>query len=219
MTLHAPSTTSDREAVAPGMARRVLLPMIAALFLLACAAGERRPAVPTASETPTDRFWAVIEHARDGGTGCSGVARRVTNTLATMPPSVVEEFGHELSLRMAESYRWDLWAVAYVANGGASDDGFDYFRGWLLTRGRARYEEALRDPPAAVAGASRLLPFMPFECEEILNVASDAYQRVAHAPLPARTDVAWPKAPLGKPWREETIDEVYPGLTARVEHR
>ena len=202
----------------PTLLQRIL-PLVAGLFVLACTSGESRPITLSQTKNATDRFWAVIEHARDGGSGCGGVARRVTDTLAKLPPSAVEEFGHELSLRMAESYRWDLWAVAYVANGGESDDGFDYFRGWLLTRGRARYEEALRDPPAAVAGTSQLLSFMPLECEEMLRVADNAYERVAHAPLPRSADVPWPKEPLGKPWREETIDEVYPGLTARVKQR
>jgi hypothetical protein len=211
------NSTQQNHSLPPLRAR--LVPLIAVLFTLACTSGESRPATLSPSKNATDRFWAVVEHAREGGSGCGGVARRITDTLATLPPSAIEEFGHELSQRMAETYRWDFWAVAYVANGGESDDGFDYFRGWLLTRGRARYEEALRDPPAAVAGTSRLFSFMPLECEEMLNVASDAYERVAHVPLPPSTQVPWPKAPLGKPWREEAIDEAYPGLTARVKQR
>jgi hypothetical protein len=39
-----------------------------------------------------------------------------------------------------EAHRWDLWAAAYVINGGASDDGFEYFLGWLMAQGRARWE-------------------------------------------------------------------------------
>jgi hypothetical protein len=199
---------------------RARLTLLAAgLLALACATREGTAAMAPQSETATDRFWALMEGARDGGAGCRRVARRVTASLTKLPPRAIEEFAHELSLRMAESYRWDLWAVAYVANGGASDDGFDYFRAWLLTRGRARYEEALRDPPAAVVGATRLLPFLPFECEEILYVAGAAYEQVAQAQLPQWTKVPWPNPPLGRPWTEETIDQVYPGLTARVKRR
>jgi hypothetical protein len=199
--------------------RALVVPLIAGLFATACTAGESRPVTLSPTRNATDRFWAIIEHAREGGSGCGGVARRVTDTLAKLPPGAIEEFGHELSQRMAETYRWDLWAVAYVANGGESDDGFEDFRGWMLTRGRAQYEEALRDPPAAVRGASRFVTFMPLECEEMLNVAHDAYERLVHAPLPPSTYVVRPKEPLGKPWREETIDSAYPGLSARVKQR
>ena len=47
---------------------------------------------------------------------------------------------------MADAYTWDLWGAAYLINGGCSDDGFAYFRSWLISRGRAAYEEAVRDP-------------------------------------------------------------------------
>jgi hypothetical protein len=45
-----------------------------------------------------------------------------------------------------DAYRWDLWAAAYVINGGASDDGFEYFLGWLMAQGRTRWEATLADP-------------------------------------------------------------------------
>ena len=196
-----------------------LAPLVALLLALACAPQERASVIVQQPKTATDRFWALVENARDGGDRCGRVAGRLTDTLLKLPPTAIEEFGHELSALMAESYRWDLWAVAYVANGGASDDGFDYFRGWLITRGRAQFERALRDPPAAVIGAKRIISFLPFECEEMLSVADQAYEKVTRAPLPQATRVAWPKAPLGEAWTEETIDQVYPGLTARVQRQ
>jgi hypothetical protein len=195
---------------------KLRLPLLASLLAgMACGGSDPSAGVPLPVDTPADRFWALVESARAGGTGCSGVARRLTDTLATLPPATIQEFGNELSTRLAESYRWDLWAVAYVAKGGASDDAFDYFRGWLLTRGRRQFEQALRDAPSAVAGAPR---FGTLECEAILGVAHDAYQRVARQPLP-RSTIPWPNAPAGKPWTEESIEQVYPGLTARVERR
>lgn len=36
--------------------------------------------------------------------------------------------------------------AAYLINGGRSDDGFDHFRGWLLTQGRATWQAALAEP-------------------------------------------------------------------------
>jgi hypothetical protein len=196
-----------------------LVRLLALQLVLACASQERAPLIVQQPRTPTDRFWALVESAREGGDRCGRVVGRLTDTLVTLPPTAIEEFSRELSTRMAESYRWDLWAVAYVANGGASDDGFDYFRGWLVTRGRAQFERALRDPPAAVAGARRVNPLLSFECEEMLSVGDQAYEKVAHAPLPQTTRVPWPKSPLGSPWTEETIDQIYPGLTARVRRR
>ena len=47
---------------------------------------------------------------------------------------------------VAQAHRWDLGAAAYLMRGGYSDDGFDYFRGWLIAQGRSRRERALADP-------------------------------------------------------------------------
>jgi hypothetical protein len=44
---------------------------------------------------------------------------------------------------MADSYQGDLRAAAYLINGGASDDGFEYFRGRLITQGREVYAGVL----------------------------------------------------------------------------
>ena len=43
-------------------------------------------------------------------------------------------------------YTWDLWGVAYILKGGCSDDGFEYFRAWLIARGRDFVAQALADP-------------------------------------------------------------------------
>ena len=192
-----------------------LRPWAAGLIAIGCAGGGDAPALSLATATPTDRFWALVENARRDGTGCERVAERLTDTLATLPSAAITEFNEELTTRLVESYRWDLWAVAYIANGGASDDGFDYFRGWMITRGRARFEHALRDAPSAVEGA----PWLgDLECEAVLGVAHAAYENATGQALP-RPTVPWPASPTGEAWTEENLEQVYPGLTARVRRR
>lgn len=33
----------------------------------------------------------------------------------------------------------EIWCAAYLVNGGCSDDGFDYFKSWVVSRGREVY--------------------------------------------------------------------------------
>ena len=64
---------------------------------------------------------------------------------------------------MAESRSWELWDAAYLINAGCGDDGFHYFRGWLLGQGHAIWQAALaapdsladHPPRSAVAGRLR----------------------------------------------------------------
>ena len=113
---------------------------------------------------------------------------------------------------MRTSHRWDLWGAAFVINGGCSDDGFDYFRGWLMLQGRDVWEAALREPES-LAGVS-------FEgnaeCEDALYSAGDAYEAVAGKHLPS-TGRHVPDTPSGTAWQETDLRALYPALWERFD--
>ena len=124
-----------------------------------------------------DRFWGLVDAAREHASEPDGIAAALVELL--VETSAEEIIGVELELNalLSESYRWDLWAGAYLINGGASADGFDNFRGWLLTRGREVWEAALADPDSLAGVVSEHLPSF-LECEDMVCVAVDAYEQV-----------------------------------------
>jgi len=99
-----------------------------------------------------DEFWKIIENSRakasrqspDGNMEMQ--ARALQAVLTKLPKSELESFNHFFQQAMDKSYTWDLWGAAYIINGGCSDDGFEYFRRWLISMGRATYENAVKDP-------------------------------------------------------------------------
>ncbi|WP_327673890.1 DUF4240 domain-containing protein [Kitasatospora sp. NBC_00458] len=136
------------------------------------------------------QFWKLIEEARsqvpvsdDGGT----VARRAAALLALRPVKEIVAAQQILSSLMADSYRSPLWGAAYMINGGCSDDGFDYFRGWLITQGRAAFELAITDPDR-LAGLPAVRAFaadgIDIECEEALAIAWNAHREATGEELP-----------------------------------
>lgn len=138
----------------------------------------------------TAQFWQLVAAARDRATDpddADDVARHATALLATRPPEVIVAAQQTLWNLMAESFTNPLWAAAYVINGGCSDDGFDYFRGWLILQGRDVFERAVADPdtladvPVVRAAASE---FDSFEGEAALAIAFDAYPAATGRPLP-----------------------------------
>src|SRR5262249_56593777 len=108
-------------------------------------------------------------------------AEALTALLAQRTPAEIIALYEQLHARRLESFRWDLWAVAYIAQGGCSNDSFDYFRGWLVAQGREYFEAALASPERAVdrAEAGRYL-----ECEAMRYVAYDAYRERTGEELP-----------------------------------
>ncbi|MFF4344435.1 DUF4240 domain-containing protein [Kitasatospora sp. NPDC001540] len=139
-----------------------------------------------------DEFWTLIEQARgpqpDAGPDEGvAVAGRAVALLARRPVAEIRAAGLVLDGLLADSYRAPLWGAAYLLNGGCSDDGFDYFRGWLLVQGREVFERVVADPDllaglpvvrAAVAAGIDL------DCEEALGIAWHAYRAAAGADLP-----------------------------------
>ncbi|MFE5807655.1 DUF4240 domain-containing protein [Streptomyces sp. NPDC056491] len=132
-------------------------------------------------------FWKLIETAR-ADADPQGVASRAARLLADRPETEVAQAQQVLWDLLAESYRAPLWAAAYVINGGCSDDGFDYFRGWLLTQGREVFEAALADPDSLAAHAAvreAAAEGLELEDESTLSIAWTAYRAAVGRELPA----------------------------------
>jgi hypothetical protein len=137
----------------------------------------------------TDDFWAVIDRATADRPGSPGeVAKRATADLASRDPEEIVAWGRHLDKVMVASGKEDLWAAAYLINGGCSDEGFDHFRGWLIAHGRDVLARAVRDPdsladlPTVQAAADT---GAVFEAEEVLSIAQEAYQQATGDQLPA----------------------------------
>ena len=159
----------------------------------------------------TDTFWKIIESASDEVSDSDEIAGPLQRMLEELSAEEILGFQQELWRRLSESYRWDLWAVAYVVNGGCSDDGFEYFRGWLISQGRAYFEAALRDP---VRAADRAEHNDANECEDVLYIAASVYNKKT-GQRPPRENIQKPKEPAGTRWKEDELPELYPELHER----
>ncbi|RIV35635.1 DUF4240 domain-containing protein [Micromonospora radicis] len=135
----------------------------------------------------TDDFWQLIDRARAGGGEPDAIAARAVTLLAAHDPEEIVGYARHQQRVLAASYRVDLWGAAYLINGGASDDGFEYFRGWLMAQGREVFARAVADPDALadlprVRSAS--LSGEEFECGDMLAVPWDAYRGATASDLP-----------------------------------
>jgi hypothetical protein len=108
---------------------------------------------------------------------------------------------------IARAYTRELWAAAYIINYGASDDGFEYFLGWLIAQGESVYDEALQDADSLADLAE---PDSASECEAMLYVAQYAYER--------RTGREMPTSHRRRPARDVTsnTDDQVPNICPRL---
>src|SRR5262245_42549561 len=91
-------------------------------------------------------FWQLIEVSRQEAAGnCMRQGSLLTDRLSRLPPDEIIEFQRLLVEFMDLSYTNDLWAAAYIINGGCSNDCFDYFRAWLIGQGESVFNNAMTD--------------------------------------------------------------------------
>ena len=160
----------------------------------------------------TKQFWTMVEEAKQNSRedGEEQVAL-IQVELQKMSDEDIASFNRILYNMLERAYTNDLWAAAYIINGGASDDGFEYFRCWLIAQGKAVFAEALNDPQSLVAVAVA----DESELESLLYVAALAYEEKTGNELPAQAYPTQPSTLTGDEWDEDTVDQKYPKLAAK----
>lgn len=155
-----------------------------------------------------EQFWNLIETSKQNEV-------ILQNQLEQLSVTEIFEFHRIFQEKVRDAYCWNLWAVAYIMNGGCSDDGFDYFLGWLISRGRKMYEAALQNPEKAAIGVT--LDDEPFENELLWYISAKAYEHKT-----GKTDFYEHAQKIhheiqGTPFDEDTVAELYPKLAKKFE--
>ena len=158
-------------------------------------------------------FWKIIADARSDARDDEAFLSRIDARLRSLAPEDLLEFEGQFNKILAESYAWRLWGAAYLMNGGCSDDGFEYFRAWLMAQGRQTYEKALEDPDTLA-----LLVNPEGELEEFMYLARQAYEAKTGEEMPDTVFHGATRPELGEGWDFEDATEMqkrYPKLFAK----
>ena len=139
---------------------------------------------PTAEMMDEEQFWAIVQTAVDEAGDDEDeyleVAKRELSKL-----SLKEMIGFRLRTDklLYDSYTSEMWCAGYLMNGGCSDDGFEYFRLWVISRGRKVYEAAMANPDNLIdyIGDDDEMDF--FEFELFWYVALEAFEEAVDADL------------------------------------
>jgi len=125
---------------------------------------------------PADGFWQIIARTTSSEHDPDAQLEALRLTLRELPPGQIIAFEVAFRRYLNQAYTWDLWGAAHVIHGGCSDDGFEYFRRWLVSRGRDLYESALADPDNLAQFEGSAGPDGLWEFEEIYYVARRVFE-------------------------------------------
>ena len=93
-----------------------------------------------------DEFWAIVDETAAYESDPGRQLGYLRNLLNKLSAAQIEALDVAFQRQLNRAYTWDLWGAAYVVHGGASDDGFEYFRRWLISKGRGVFERVVANP-------------------------------------------------------------------------
>ncbi len=139
--------------------------------------GKTPPLEPTAEMMDEDRYWALVADSLRAASDDQGEqASYLAAALGELEPKDIIGFRLRTDRLLHDTYNSKMWCAGYVMNGGCSDDGFEYFRLWVISRGREVYENAKVDPDSLIAVADTEVPEGLFDFELFWYVALDAFK-------------------------------------------
>jgi Protein of unknown function (DUF4240) len=175
---------------------------------------------PSHQTTPMDdnTFWSIIDSAVSPDKAESDYNYdKLENRLRQMGAEEILGFGAAMQRAVNHAYDWRLWGAAYLINGGCSDDGFEYFRGWLIAQGSAIYRQALANPDSLADYIKSYKGSSPIEDEDLLAVPWMIFEEKTGSGDGYETGVEFAPEPNGENWDfddEEQMKSRLPNLAA-----
>ena len=139
----------------------------------------------------SDQFWSLVE-----GLPTEDAEQALEQRLDKLSPEDLIAFDQHFTEQFFRAYDWQLWNAAYIINGGCSDDSFMDFRYGLISRGRAVFEAALKDPETL---ATVVKKGEDLRNQAFASVALDVYERKTGTAMPGR-GIQHPRQPSGEDW-------------------
>ncbi len=129
------------------------------------------------SELTEVKFWALIDRSvRESKKNPEKFAAVLTEKLKKTSPQKIIQFDDYLSQKIVELYSDGHWEAAEEITGDSiSDDGFEYFRAWVVGQGKKVFEAALENP-SSLLSHGKVKSVKEAELEDLLYVAQMAYE-------------------------------------------
>jgi hypothetical protein len=157
------------------------------------------------------QFWQIVDAVKiEAGNKLESRPKLLERKLSKLEPAAIQSFQHRYEILLLEANRWSLWGAAYLMNGGCSDDGFKYFRDWLISEGKTSFKAALANPDSLASFEKRDY----FDLESYGYAALHAHAKKGAGEIDRGFEVEL-AAPEGTEWEESDLPRLFPRLAAK----
>jgi hypothetical protein len=95
-------------------------------------------------------YWAIIDSSLHETTNQEDQELYLVSAIEKLTPQEMIGFRLRTDKLLFDSYNPELWCAAYIVSGGCSDGGFEYFRCWLISQGKAVFYRVKSNPDSLI---------------------------------------------------------------------
>ncbi len=159
------------------------------------------------------QFWECIDQA----SASDDFADSLRNVLHDLDLEEIISFKNIFLKKLVEAYVFPLLAANFVISSYVSDDGFEEFRAWLVSKGKLSFQNAV-DSPETIADWLEKEEVDEVEGHKLLNIADEVYAELGGEEEEFYKSVIFPPEPdINMTWPENKSEFQleYPKLVAK----
>lgn len=108
-------------------------------------------------------YWNIVEKSLKYKNNQDDQEEFLIKEIEKLSPKEIIGFRLRTDKFLYDTYNSEMWCAAYIMNGGCSDDGFEYFRNWVISRGKDVFYKAKENPDSLISEYIEGEEFYDFE--------------------------------------------------------
>ena len=110
-----------------------------------------------------DVFWEIIEKSLKNTNDEDAQLAFLRDEIGKLTLKEIIGFRIQTDALLYDTYNSEMWCAGYIMNGGCSDDAFEYFRNWVISRGKEVYNNAKANPDSLINAITEGVDYYGFE--------------------------------------------------------
>jgi hypothetical protein len=122
-----------------------------------------------------DLYWKIVQESLHNSSDQDEQEEFLIKQLQKFSYKEIIGFRLRTDKLLYDTYNSEMWCAGYIMNGGCSDDSFEYFRNWVISKGKTVYYDAKNNPDSLISQVDEVLDYYDFE--SFWYVAVEAFQQ------------------------------------------
>jgi len=97
-----------------------------------------------------EAYWVLVDSSSNETENQAEQEQYLLSAIKQLTPDEIIGFYLRTSYLLNETYTSEMWCAGHIMNTRCSDDGFEDFRCWVISRGKAVYYKAKKNPDTLV---------------------------------------------------------------------